>query len=183
MVKATKTNRQNTTKSKWLIGAPLVVSIIFSVGSLGLGVFNIFKAQRLENLQIRPYVGLTSITPELSALRFDAELENYGTLPAYDVSVNYKWKLQDTKTDTMLPRYPNDGSWRKREYGCLFHRQKILFGIPFHYWTQLQGNKDYKLIINCEIHYLRPNRDKEETAFECEYSYKGDIIITKSDAT
>ena len=162
--------------------ATVVVAIAAIVGNIYISIhFN-----TLEYYQNRSYVGTKKITPKFTKsdtlqeiLYINADIQNFGILPAYDVRVTYTWKIQNANTKEVLRKKEQ----REKELGCLFQDEKRSFKL-FIYDFEPLLNENNQLIINYELRYLHPSRDKEEkTTVECIYYYKKDLFIRKIDAT
>lgn len=164
-----------------------IATAVLAIVAVGSTIYTNWSLHTLEYYQNRPYVGTNKITPiftesekpEERVCVIDADIQNFGILPAYDVRVSYTWKIQDANTEKVLRETKEQ---RVKELGCLFQNEKRTFKLYIRDSESLL-NENNQLIIDYELRYLHPGRGKEKkTTVKCIYYYKKDLIIRKIDA-
>lgn len=154
----------------------IIPTVIMSVVALVSAIFSILHAQNVTETQFRPYVSIAKITPSLSDdfLDVNAEIENFGILPAYELRVTYTYKIEPSESP--------ETSGKEKKLGCLFHKQKIpfIFTIP-----KNRLEEDYQLVISYKLYYKRPDSKKEETtSLKCRYYDKEKYtVVIESNAS
>lgn len=165
-----------------------IATAVVAIAAVGGTIWTSINLYTVNYYQNRPYVGTNKITPifaesEMPQERLciiDADIQNFGILPAYDVKVSYTWKIQDAYTEKVLRETKEQ---REKELGCLFQNEKRTFKL-FIRDSESLLNENNQLIINYELRYLHPGRVKEEkTTVECIYYYKKYLFIRKIDVT